>query len=203
MFGSYLNRSGKWNRFSVNMTEYILISAQSSDENADSGVELCMEMYFWKHFNSVRSFKCRAGICAYTNWAASIWSHNWRNLILAEVPWTGIRWKRLQGLQVNGCFDFSFPEDGCFKEFRPITTLYQFSVVTSRRLRWAGKVGKKYTHRIFWTISLKKATWRKLRDKVKLQLRDLCYKIRSWTQYFYVITVMDFFIGAEFPNFTI
>jgi len=46
MVESYFNRSAKWNRFSVNMTEYILISAQSSDENASSGVELCMEMYF-------------------------------------------------------------------------------------------------------------------------------------------------------------
>jgi len=150
MVESYFNRSAKWNRFRVNMTEYILISAEYSEENASSGVELCMEMYFWKHFSSVRSFKCRAGICAYTNWAVSIWSHNWQNLILTEVPSTRIRWKRLQSLQVNGCFDFSFPEDGCFKDFRPITTLSQFSIVKTWRLSWAGKVETKYIRRILW-----------------------------------------------------
>ena len=150
MVGSFLNRSAKWNRFSVNMTEYILISAQSSDKNASSGVELCMEMYFWKHFNSVWSFKCRAGICAYTNWAASIWSHNWQNLILTEVPSTRIRWKRLQGLEVNGCFDFNFPEDGCFKDFRLVTTLSLFSIMKTWMLSWAGKVETKYICRILW-----------------------------------------------------
>lgn len=85
-YGSYLNRSGKWNRFSVNMTEYILISVQSSDENANSGVELCMELYFWKHFNSVRSFKCRAGICAYRTERQASDHTTERNLILAQVP---------------------------------------------------------------------------------------------------------------------
>ena len=38
---------------------------------------------------------------------------------------------------------------------------------------------------------------------MKLQLWELSYNIRSWAEQFYVIKVMDFAIGAGFPNFSI
>jgi len=63
-------------------------------------------------------------------------------------------------------------------------------------------VETKYIRRILWK-SFKKTTRRKLKLHMKLQLWELSYNIRSWAEQFYVIKVMDFAIGAGFPNFSI